>query len=175
MREILRTVQVRVGRAMQSARSEGAQALAEFALIAPLLCLLIFGIIDAARMMQSYVTIQGAAREGARYAVTGRSDCDLSTPTRYDCIIHVTEETSGNLDQSEFEVSVRSWAFSSGGYASTPTEDDAGIQCDNVEVSVEYQYHMITPLLSGVFGDVPMTASERLVNEPFGACGVEAP
>jgi hypothetical protein len=152
--------------------SDGAQALAEFALIAPLLCLLIFGIIDGARMMQSYVTIQGAAREGARYAVTGRSDCDVTTPTRYDCIIHVTEQTSGNLDVGDMSVTMRSWAFQEGGYAATPTEDDPGIQCDNIEVSVEYEYNWITPLLGGVFGPVPMTASERLVNEPFGACGV---
>lgn len=161
-------------KAVRSHVGDRGQTLAEFALIAPLLALLVFGIIDGARMMQSYVTIQGAAREGARYAVTGRSDCDLGSPTRYDCIVYVTEQTSGNLDVDSIEVSMRSWAFASGGYETTPTEDDPGIQCDNVEVSVEYEYQWITPIMGGLFGSVPMTASERLVNEPFGACGVES-
>jgi hypothetical protein len=150
---------------------ERAQALAEFALLAPLLFLIVFGIVDGARMMQTYVTVQGAAREGARYAVTGRSDCDLATPSRHDCIIHITEQTSGNLDLDDIDVSIRSWAFRAGGYASTPTEDDPGIQCDNVEVAVDYDYHWITPIIGGLFGPVEIAASERLVNEPFGACG----
>ncbi len=162
-------------RMMRGVAAQGGQSLAEFSLIAPLLCLMIFGIVDAARMVQSYVTIQGAAREGARYAVTGRSDCDLGSPTRYDCIVRVTEETSGGLDQGDLSVSIRSWAFQSGGYAATPTDDEPGIQCDNVEVAVDYEYHWITPIISGLFGSVTMAASERLVNEPFGPCGVAAP
>jgi hypothetical protein len=156
-------------------RSERAQTLAEFAMIAPVLFLLIFGIIDCARMMQSYVTIQGAAREGARYAVTGRSDCDASSPSRYDCIVFVTEQTSGNLDRDMLEVSVRSWAFQSGGYDSAAVEDDPGAQCDNVEVAVSYDYHPMTPIINYFVGAVEMRASERLVNEPFGACGAVTP
>jgi hypothetical protein len=152
-------------------RSERAQTLAEFALIAPVLFLLIFGIIDAARMMQSYVTIQGAAREGARYAVTGRSDCDLGSPGRYDCIVFVTEQTSGNLDLSNMTVDVRSWPFQAGGYEATAVEDDPGAQCDNVEVAVAYQYEPMTPIVSFFIDTVEMRAAERLVNEPFGACG----
>jgi Flp pilus assembly protein TadG len=155
-------------------RSEAAQTLAEFAMIAPVLFLLIFGIIDAARMMQSYVTIQGAAREGARYAVTGRSECDGGAYDRHGCIVHVTEQTSGNLNLDRLEVSVRSWAFQSGGYDATPTEDDAGAQCDNVEVSVSYDYRPLTPIINFFIGSVDMRASERLVNEPFGACGAES-
>jgi hypothetical protein len=165
----------RRGHAKRWQRGEGAQTLAEFSLIAPVLFLVIFGIIDAARMMQSYVTIQGAAREGARYAVTGRSDCDLGTPGRHDCIIHVAEQTSGNLDLDEIEVSVRSWPFLSGGYGATPVDDDPGVQCDNVEVAVAYDYHPMTPIVNFFIGTVPMRASERLVNEPFGACGVADP
>src|SRR5690554_223051 len=47
------------------------QSLAEFALILPLLLVLIFGIIEFARLFQSYLVIVNAARFGVRYAVTG--------------------------------------------------------------------------------------------------------
>ncbi|MCL6650418.1 MAG: pilus assembly protein, partial [Chloroflexi bacterium] len=43
-----------------------AQSLVEFALILPVLVLLIFGLIDFGRMFQAYVTIQHAAREAGR-------------------------------------------------------------------------------------------------------------
>lgn len=48
---------------------ERGQALVEFALIAPILILLIVGVFELARAWQSYQVITDAAREGARLAV----------------------------------------------------------------------------------------------------------
>ncbi len=45
------------------------QALAEFALVAPLFFLMLFAIIEAGRFMFYYEMINNAAREGARYAI----------------------------------------------------------------------------------------------------------
>jgi hypothetical protein len=61
------------------------QALTEFALILPLLLLLLLGIIEGARIAWAYITVQNAAREAARYAVSGQplkrpdepADCDV--------------------------------------------------------------------------------------------------
>lgn len=50
------------------------QALVEFALIIVVLLMVIFLIIEAARIMWAWGTVQNAAREGARYAITGRAD-----------------------------------------------------------------------------------------------------
>ncbi|PWH18395.1 MAG: hypothetical protein DDG59_06165, partial [Anaerolineae bacterium] len=47
------------------------QAITEFALVLPILLLVIFGIIEFARIYQSYLVISNAARFGVRYAVTG--------------------------------------------------------------------------------------------------------
>ena len=51
---------------MQSQRSQG---LTEFAIIAPVILLLTFGIIDFGRALYLYITLQQAANEGARVAV----------------------------------------------------------------------------------------------------------
>ena len=56
------------------------QSLVEFALILPILLLLILGIIEGARIIWAYITVQNAAREAARYAVTGQPYDDLGNP-----------------------------------------------------------------------------------------------
>ena len=50
-------------------RSERSQGLTEFAIIAPVILLLTFGIIDFGRALYLYITLQQAANEGARVAV----------------------------------------------------------------------------------------------------------
>ena len=50
-------------------RSERSQDLTEFAIIAPIILLLTFGIIDFGRALYLYITLQQAANEGARVAV----------------------------------------------------------------------------------------------------------
>ena len=49
--------------------SERSQGMTEFALIAPIILLLTFGIIDFGRGLYFYITLQQAANEGARVAV----------------------------------------------------------------------------------------------------------
>ena len=54
---------------------EKGQDLVEFALIAPLLLLIIFGIFDLSIVVWDYNTIANAAREGARYGIIASHDC----------------------------------------------------------------------------------------------------
>ena len=56
-------------------RHQKGQGMTEFALILPLLLLLLLGVVEAGRVIWAYITIQNAAREAARYAsVAGRND-----------------------------------------------------------------------------------------------------
>jgi len=52
-------------------RSDRGVALVEFALVAPILFLLVLGIIEFGFLYNGYITLTGAAREGARIAVVG--------------------------------------------------------------------------------------------------------
>lgn len=52
----------------RAATSSDGVALVEFALVMPVLILLLVGILDTGRAINAYVTISNASREGARYA-----------------------------------------------------------------------------------------------------------
>lgn len=67
------------------------QALIEFALISPVLLLLIFGIIDIGRAVFYYDTLTHAAREGARAAVSASSPL----PTNSAVLAVVTQQLVG--------------------------------------------------------------------------------
>ncbi|MCZ7539579.1 MAG: pilus assembly protein [Anaerolineae bacterium] len=55
-------------------RGRRGQTLVEFALTLPILLMLMFGVIEFARIFQAWITLQNAARAAARYAVTGQWD-----------------------------------------------------------------------------------------------------
>lgn len=78
-------------------RSEGGQALTEFALALPVLALLLFAVIQFGIVFNNYVTLTDATRAGARKAAVARR---LSDPTGT-CVAAVrssaTDLKSGNL------------------------------------------------------------------------------
>jgi hypothetical protein len=157
-------------RRRRRAAGERGQSLAEFALIAPLLFILFFGLMDTARLFQAWVMVQHGAREGARYGVTGRTDCALATPDRPSCIEYMVRQNvkALNNDVTDLDVSMRSWSYPT--YADPPVNGSPGEQCDALEVQVDYDFTPATPLTDWIFGSVSITARERLVNEPFGPC-----
>jgi Flp pilus assembly protein TadG len=65
----------------------------EFALTLPILLMLMFGVIEFARIFQAWITLQNAARAAARYAVTGQWDEDvLAQAMGYTIPAGLTEE-----------------------------------------------------------------------------------
>lgn len=154
---------------LRQARSEAAQTLAEFAIILPLIIIIIFSLVDLARAMQSYVTIQEGARDGVRYAVTGRIDCASGPQTREDCIRKAVADRVASLNNAgSISATFRSWQYPT--YANPATANNAGDQCDAIEVEVNYDYQPMTPIFGSIINNIPMRATERLVNEPFGSC-----
>ena len=63
----------------RTSRDQGVAAV-EFALILPVLALILFGVLEFGRVWSQYQVFQGAAREGARCAaVASTSECDVQT------------------------------------------------------------------------------------------------
>jgi Flp pilus assembly protein TadG len=64
-----------------SSADRGAAAV-EFALLLPLLLLIVLGIIDFGRMLNAQVTLTQAAREGARLAALGQPNANVTSRTQ---------------------------------------------------------------------------------------------
>ncbi len=148
---------------------ERGAALVEFAIIAPVVFLVMFAVVEAGLMFQSWVTVQHAAQSATRYAVTGRDTCTSGGFGREGCITSEARRAASSLrGGAGSSVTIRSWAFPA--YTSI-TNGSAGNQCDAVEVRVSYTHQVITPIISAIVPQVSLTGTQRFLNEPFGRCG----
>jgi hypothetical protein len=102
--------------------------------------------------------------------VTGRIDCTGASPVdRDNCIKQKVKDRIKELNNAgTASISFKSWQYPS--YADPPTANNSGEQCDAIEVKVTYNYDPITPIFGFFITSIPMTASERMVNEPYGTC-----
>ena len=113
-------------------RDRGAAAV-EFALLLPLLLLLIFGIIDFGRALNAQITLTQAAREGARLDAIGQPSASVVTGTQ-----------AAATGLSPVTVTV----------TACPANAAAGV---NATVRAQYQFSFVTPFASiaGLFGSTP--------------------
>jgi len=146
----------------QRVASERGAELIEFALIVPMLLLVMLGIADFGFMFQRYEVLTNAAREGARIAVLpGYSDADVIT------------RVTGFLSAGGVPVT---------GAAASPTNPvvtvtnvsvalpvGTALQAKRVQVTFTHSYMFIGPIagmFSGTFnGTVPITARAVMRNE----------
>jgi Flp pilus assembly protein TadG len=132
--------------------------LVEFALVAPLFFLLLFGVLDFGRLFNTQITLQNALREAGRFAVTGQSLPGLS---RVDSIIQKAQQASGmTLNPSDIQISSTSTNAGPG---------RAGGPGDTVTISLSYDLHLLTPIIGKFFpnGVYHFTVSTTFKNEPF--------
>jgi Flp pilus assembly protein TadG len=125
-------------------REDGAAAV-EFAIVATLFFMLVFGIIDFGFAFHSWNNAANAAREGARKAAV------VNDPDAVNAIRLRTIAAASTLDTTKLTVDV---LCSRGGAAFTtcPTSSSSWQEGDFVRVVVNYQYDMITPIGSFVPG-----------------------
>jgi Flp pilus assembly protein TadG len=143
----------------------------EFGVALPVLILLLFGVIEFGRLLQSWVTIQHAVEEGARFATTG-AGYGQGSGVRETLIVSNTlvaakgiaiDAAAGQSDPSYFDVNIRSSRS-----GPDPMEaDNAGQANDFIQVTVTYNH----PVLAPVFGDsmrfISLRASSVVMAEHF--------
>jgi Flp pilus assembly protein TadG len=113
--------------ARRAPRDRGAAAV-EFALLLPLLTLLVFGIVDFGRALNAQITLTQAAREGARMAALGEPN-----------VVSGTQAAATGLSPVSVTVT------------SCPTGAAAGT---NAVVQVSYSFSFVTPVaaIASIFG-----------------------
>ena len=116
--------------------SERSQSMVEFALVAPLLLVLIMGIVDFGLGFGSYVQLKNAAREGARYAVVGNPAGSYPA----DCTGSMTTSVIGHVCIAVNDLNLADLQSVSVQY---PNGQASG---NSVVVTAHYRYQLITPL-----------------------------
>jgi Flp pilus assembly protein TadG len=113
--------------APKTPRDRGAAAV-EFALLLPLLMLLVFGIVDFGRALNAQITLTQAAREGARMAALGEPN-----------VVSSTQAAATGLSPVSVTVT------------SCPVGAAAGV---NATVQVSYTFTFLTPVggIAKLFG-----------------------
>jgi Flp pilus assembly protein TadG len=82
---------------------ERGQSATEFALVLPILCLLLFGVIQFGILYNNYVTLTDAVRAGARKATVSRRAADP-----VDSTVTAVRSAASGLDDDELDVTVAS-------------------------------------------------------------------
>lgn len=142
------------------------QSLLEFAFIAPFLLLVIFSIIDMARLIQAQVSVNNAARQGLRFAVTGYQDRNANGTyiPRATSVVSAAVQGLTGLPLSNTN-NPGEWGF----HQVDISPADAGRASQEVDVYVYYNVEMLTPLVNMVVSHVLVRGVEKGINEPWGA------
>lgn len=107
-------------------KNEKGQSFVEFALILPVLLIIVMGIFEFGLMFNAYITISNASREGARLGSLGGTDIEVTQRV---------ETTASHLNSANMTVTI------------TPSSRSRG---DMLTVLVEYDYSLITPVISNI-------------------------
>jgi Flp pilus assembly protein TadG len=125
-------------------RSRQGQALAEFALVIPIILLAFMGIFDLGRMIFAYNNISNAAREGARTAIVNQNQAAIEAEARIG--------TTG-LAPSDVNVPVRV-------ITCTPVTP-VRIGC-LISVRVDYTWRPLTPIIGNIVGPITLSATTAM-------------
>ena len=137
-------------------RQEDGQALVEFAIVVPLLLMLVTGIIQFGLVFNKYITLTDAARNGAQTLAIGRGLSNPCDPAVLQTINSgsATQVTSSNVVPS-FSSSNDFCGSGSYSYASSGNTNGTEIAGDQATVTVTQTFNL------GVFGVpfIPITLS----------------
>lgn len=143
------------GRGAQSARRQRGAAMVEFALVAPLLFLLIMAIMDLSMLLWVNLTMQHAVREAGRYALTMRNDGYTSAGARQMQVVQVIKENSmGMYDQLKphIKITLNGTPHDYGGAdASGFSSDMFGSSGDMAVMQLDCTWRLMTPLMRPFF------------------------
>jgi Flp pilus assembly protein TadG len=134
---------------MRSSRSESGQSLVEFALIFPVLILLLVALFDVGRLVFAYNDITNSAREGARVGVVDQTVANIQSDV-------IAQSTSLSLTSGQVDVK---YCKSDGTSCSAtkPTTLDALVQ-----VEVTYSWRAITPIVGTIIGPITVKSVSRM-------------
>jgi len=146
-------------RRLQRSRRRGAagQSLVEFALVFPVLIIMLIAIFDFGRLVFAYNAITNAAREGARVGIINQTESGIQDEV-------INQGTSLGLVAGDVVVT---YVKSDAPTQPCPDDPPTSLEC-LVVVTVSYDWQAITPVIGSIVGPVTVTAiSEMPIERVF--------
>jgi Flp pilus assembly protein TadG len=135
----------------RGANSDRGAAAVEFALLLPLLLLLVFGIIDFGRAINAQITINQAAREGARVLALPGGTAQAAAPAPSGELAYQARALAAATGLSGVTITDLPDTDSP---AETGCPAGAGATGDDAVVQVTYKFKFVTPIgaIASIFG-----------------------
>ena len=131
----------------------------EFALVAPIFFLLLFGIIEGGRFIFFYETLSNATREGARYAIVHGANSSCPSGPMANPPLDCYDAPGDNIVDRVAETAFGALGTS---LSVTPRWPDGSNSIENsVNVAATYTYNTIVPLIP--FPAITIEAESTLV------------
>ena len=157
---------------MRPSKRLSGQALVEFALIFPLLFLLVMGLFDLGRAVFYSSTLNTAVREGTRYAIV-QPDCDSSscpddykasyTPSGLDCKVAFSIANIGICNEIKnkfFTGELSSSTITINRSINTTTLDHI------IKIGIDFTFKPVTPGIA-LLGDLNMHVNSQMLMAPI--------
>ena len=149
------------------------QSLVEFALVIPIMLLLLAGAIDLGRLFYAYVAVENAAKEGALFGARSPLCDDASSAgcaSPNNVVWHVQNEATNIGGQFATTVACRT----PGGVLVQPINDC--LDGYTYQVTVSYPFRLITPILGSVVNqNLTLRAESQttVISDAFDPSGLE--
>jgi hypothetical protein len=135
-------------------RASHGQAAVEFALVLPLLVLLLVGIFDLGRAVYAYSTATNAAREAGRVAIVDQTLAHIQDRAAEHGVAIAVDPTSVAVDYRDEDTPDVA--------DSCPSDPgEPGITTCIAVVQVPYTYTAATPIVSNLVGTIQITGEAR--------------
>lgn len=137
-------------------KHEHGQSLVEFALVLPVLVIVLMGLFDFGRAVYAFNTVSNAAREGARVAIINQGpDTDGVLLAAKEAAYQATALGLDATDPSQIDVRFPDPNNVCGSH---------GVGCP-VQVEVSYQFTPITPIIGSIVGPLGVSATTEMTIE----------
>jgi len=137
-------------------RRPDGQGLVEFALVLPVLLLILMGVFDFGRAVFAYNSLSNAAREGARVAIVDQTQVGGVQAGEVEAANQATGLGLDASDDSQVEV-----VYLRPDLSPCPTRD---LGC-TAKVTVHYEFTAITPIIGSIIGPIDLSASTEMTIE----------
>lgn len=131
-----------IGRSYRADELTRGQSLVEFAMILPILLILLLGILDFGRAVAAYNSVSNAARSAVRVAIVNQNP---------DRVRDAAESEAFGLDPIKVNLD-----------DNVNSDDPCEIAVCRVSVEVSYEYVPATPIFSNIVGNITVSAISEL-------------